>query len=99
MTGYLPSPSFTLVQRYASPRGFEIDHVDLFRLEPGESLEPLGWDELLGSSGLVLVEWADRAGDQQPADRWEVRLEYGPAETERVVEVGRVGAAPELIEW
>jgi len=95
----IPSPSFTLVQRYASPRGFHIHHVDLFRLRPGDPLEPLGWGELLSGRGLVLLEWADRAGDGLPEDRWDVILEYGADPAERVVQVRRVGRAPELIGW
>ncbi len=97
--GNIPSPSFTLVQLYTSPRGFEIYHVDLFRLRSGDPFEPLGWDELLTGSGLVLLEWADRAGDQQPADRWEVALDHAPRSDERVVTAKRVGATQELIEW
>lgn len=99
VTGPIPSPTFTLVQAYESPRGFAIHHVDLFRLEPGDPLEPLGWDELLRSSGLVLVEWADRAADQQPGDRWGIRLDHAAAGETRQVEVERLGSAPDLIGW
>ncbi len=97
--GHIPSPSFTLVQRYDSPRGFEIIHVDLFRLSPGDRIEPLGWDELLDSPGIVLVEWADRSGDQQPEDRWEVRIDYADDPSKRDVTVARRGEAAELVAW
>lgn len=99
ISGHIPSPSFSLVRRYQSPRGFDIYHVDLFRLALGETLEPLGWDELLPVPGLVLVEWATRAGEQQPDDRWEVRIEYGGEPDERVVTLVRMGAAPEAVPW
>lgn len=99
VAGYIPSPSFTLVQAYSSARGFEIHHVDLFRLRPGDTILPLGWEELLKAPGLVLLEWAERAGDQQPADRWEIEIDYGTPEDERVVEARKLGAAPELIAW
>ena len=97
--GRIPSPSFTLVQDYHSRRGFRIHHVDLFRLRSGDDLGPLGWEELMRSSGLVLLEWPDRAGDQLPADRWEVAMAYASLPTERVVRVDRIGAAVEPIEW
>ncbi len=99
VSGHIPSPSFTLVQQYASRRGFTIHHVDLFRLHPGDPIEPLGWDELLSAAGLVLLEWASRAEGQQPDDRWEVRIEYGSGPEERLVLVSRVGSAPELVQW
>ncbi len=99
VTGHIPSPSFTLVQRYDSPRGFEILHVDLFRLGAGDRIVALGWDDLLGSPGVVLLEWADRSGDQQPADRWDVHLDYVEDPSRRVVTVDRLGQAAELISW
>ncbi len=99
VSGHIPSPSFTLVQRYRSARSFQIHHVDLFRLSPGDPLEPLGWDELIGDTGLVLLEWADRAEGQQPSDRWEVAIDYGPSTDLRVVTADRLGEAAELIAW
>ncbi len=97
--GHVPSPSFTLVQLYRSPRGFQIYHVDLFRLRPGDPIDPLGWEDLLSVPGLVLLEWAGRAGDQQPEDRWEITIDYGPNSEERVVTASRLGTAVELIGW
>ncbi len=95
----IPSPSFTLVQRYRSERGFEVYHVDLFRLRPGDAIAPLGWEELLHAPALVLLEWANRAGDQQPEARWEVMLNYGDSPDVREARVRRMGTAPELLAW
>ncbi len=99
VSSYIPSPSFTLVQRYASPRGFLVHHVDLFRLQPGDPMDPLGWDDLLADPGIVLLEWADRAGDLQPSSRWDVTIDYVEDPEQRAVKVAKVGAAPELVEW
>ena len=97
--GHIPSPSFTLVQSYSGDRGFVVHHVDLYRLQPGDSMEPLGWDDLVGGAGLVLLEWADRAAGLQPDDRWEIEMDYGERPDRRRVRVRRLGAARELIEW
>jgi tRNA threonylcarbamoyladenosine biosynthesis protein TsaE len=99
VSGHIPSPSFTLVQEYQSARGFPIYHVDLFRLRPGDPIEPLGWDDLLGARGLVLLEWAERAAGQQPADRWEIDIGYGCRPDERIVQARRLGGAAELVSW
>lgn len=99
VVGHIPSPSFTLVQRYDSPRGFEIFHIDLFRLRSGDAIDPLGWDELLSSPGVVIVEWADRSGDQQPDDRWEIHMSYAEDPNQRVVTVDRLGATPAPLNW
>lgn len=73
----VPSPSFTLVQRYELA-GLVITHADLYRLaDPGE-VDELGLDEALGE-GALMVEWPERAGDRLPADRLTVRLREPPA--------------------
>lgn len=52
------SPTFTLIQEY---RGrLRLQHVDLYRLEPGREVDELGLDELIANGDVVIVEWADR---------------------------------------
>jgi tRNA threonylcarbamoyladenosine biosynthesis protein TsaE len=54
----VPSPSFSLVQPYASPLG-PILHADLYRLASEREIDELG---LLDTPGaIVLVEWPERA--------------------------------------
>ena len=60
----VPSPTFTLVQTYPTPRG-EIWHADLYRLShPDEAVE-LGLADAFDSA-ICLVEWPDRLGDLAP---------------------------------
>jgi tRNA A37 threonylcarbamoyladenosine biosynthesis protein TsaE len=65
------------VHAYASSRG-PVHHLDLYRLRDASQLAQLGWDDLLREGGIVLVEWPDRAGDELPAARRELRLEHLP---------------------
>lgn len=67
----VPSPTFTLVQSYDSPRG-PVSHFDLWRLQGPEALEELGWDDAL--SGIMLVEWPERLEDMTPPDALHVTL-------------------------
>lgn len=54
----VPSPTFTLVQVYETPK-FEIWHADLYRLtDPDEGVE-LGLDAALHTA-VCLIEWPDR---------------------------------------
>lgn len=66
----VPSPTFTLVQEYATPIG-PVSHFDLWRLDGPAALAELGWDE----AETVLVEWPDRLGPLAPAGALQVRLE------------------------
>lgn len=66
----IPSPTFTLMQVYQSPL-CPIVHADLYRLKDAADLAQLGWDEA-AEGALVMVEWADRVGDQLPEDRLDV---------------------------
>jgi tRNA threonylcarbamoyl adenosine modification protein YjeE len=67
IAGEVPSPTFTLLQTYDTPR-FPIAHFDLYRLKSPDELDELGWDDLLAENA-ALVEWPERAGNRLPEDR------------------------------
>ncbi len=91
----IPSPTFTLVQTYSTPR-MSVAHFDLYRLgAPGE-LEELGL-ELALRSGIAIVEWPEQAGDLLPTDRLDVRLDdSGDGASRRVTLSGHGTWAPRL---
>jgi tRNA threonylcarbamoyladenosine biosynthesis protein TsaE len=69
----VPSPTFTLMQIYEGP-GFEIVHLDLYRLKsPAESYE-LALDDALPHS-VLLIEWPQRLGHLGFDDRLDIVLE------------------------
>ena len=70
----VPSPSYTLVQTYATPR-FRVHHFDLWRLDGPHALAELGWED--ARADLVLVEWADRLGVLRPGDALIIMLAAG----------------------
>ena len=59
----VPSPTFTLVQTYDTPKG-RVHHYDLWRLTDHRAMAELGWDDALEE--IVLVEWPDRLGPLTP---------------------------------
>jgi tRNA threonylcarbamoyladenosine biosynthesis protein TsaE len=60
----VPSPTFTLVEVYDTPKG-PYWHFDLYRLETPEQVYELGWEEAL-AEGIVLLEWPERLGELLP---------------------------------
>ena len=68
----VPSPTFTLVQFYDTPR-FRLAHFDLYRLERAEEAFEIGLDEAL-EDGAAVIEWSDRLGGRLPPDRLDIEL-------------------------
>ncbi|HUF64904.1 MAG TPA: tRNA (adenosine(37)-N6)-threonylcarbamoyltransferase complex ATPase subunit type 1 TsaE [Gemmatimonadaceae bacterium] len=75
------SPTYALVHRYDAPRS-AVFHLDLYRLENEAQLTNIGWDDVMSSDTLVLVEWAERAGDRMPP-HVPIVMEYAPGDENR----------------
>jgi tRNA threonylcarbamoyladenosine biosynthesis protein TsaE len=65
VTDYVTSPTFAIVHVYDAPKS-QVYHVDLYRLDGPRELQNIGWDDIVHSDAVVLVEWPDRAGDLLP---------------------------------
>jgi tRNA threonylcarbamoyladenosine biosynthesis protein TsaE len=82
VTEEITSPTYTLVNQYASSRS-PVYHIDLYRLDSPAQLTNLGWDEIIGSHSLVLVEWPERGGERIPTDHLPIDLDYVPGDPSR----------------
>jgi len=71
VTGAIPSPTYTLVERYSTARGDAL-HLDLYRIGDAGELEFLGLDDI--SPWLWLIEWPERAGAGLPPADLHVHL-------------------------
>jgi tRNA threonylcarbamoyladenosine biosynthesis protein TsaE len=71
------SPTYGIVREYISPRG-EVVHIDLYRIGDPEELHQIGWEDVLRSRGLVLLEWPERAENALPKDHLTLHLEHVP---------------------
>ncbi len=56
----ITSPSYTLMNQYQGRSS--LYHFDLYRLHGREELEQIGYDDYLAGDGVIVVEWAERAG-------------------------------------
>lgn len=77
----VPSPTFTLVQTYATENG-PLWHCDLYRLGSVFEIEELGLTEAFDTA-ICLVEWPEILGNLAPASA--LTLQFEPAEDARRV--------------
>ena len=82
------SPTFVLHREYPG-----LDHIDAWRVEEFGEIERLGLSEMLANKHLVIIEWADKFGqeikrlsDEGTKVVW-VKLEYSDNEDERRITV------------
>ena len=69
------------MHEYSAPRS-RVFHVDLYRLDGEAQLTNIGWDEIVSSDALVIVEWPERAGGRLPP-HVPIALEYEPGDPSR----------------
>lgn len=89
-----PSPTFTLVQSYETPRGLVL-HADLYRVRSPDELDDIGLIEDIDRI-VTLVEWPDRAGLRLPGGRrLDIVLDVDPDNPE----TGRIATLAGGVLW
>jgi len=84
----ITSPTYALIHEYRAQKS-AVFHIDLYRLESADQLTNIGWDEIVSSRALVLVEWPERAGARLPDDHLPIDLDYVPDDpTRRILLAG-----------
>jgi tRNA threonylcarbamoyladenosine biosynthesis protein TsaE len=67
------SPTFVLVNHYAGR--LPVVHLDAYRTTSLTEVIDLGFDELIASGGVTLIEWADKLAPLLPPDAIRVHIE------------------------
>jgi tRNA threonylcarbamoyladenosine biosynthesis protein TsaE len=83
VTEDVTSPTYALVHEYISSPRSSVYHIDLYRVEHQDELQNIGWDDIMASHALVVVEWPERAGRWLPADHLPIALDYVPGDPTR----------------
>ncbi len=73
----ITSPTYALIHEYRALKS-AVFHIDLYRLESPDQLTNLGWDEIVSSRSLILVEWPERADSRLPDNHLPIDLDYVP---------------------
>ncbi|MFM1886450.1 MAG: hypothetical protein RL026_1607 [Pseudomonadota bacterium] len=75
VTGRIHSPSYGLMAQYEAA-GWQVLHLDLYRLEDPAELALLGIRDLHAGRSLWLVEWPERGAGELPAPDLRLRLAF-----------------------
>ena len=76
------SPTYNILNIYQGR--LPLYHFDLYRLHGAADIEELGFEEYFSGTGVCLVEWAERLGEEMPPQVLIVSLAHAGAE-ERIV--------------
>jgi tRNA threonylcarbamoyladenosine biosynthesis protein TsaE len=90
----IKSSSFVIMNEYDGA-ALRLYHADLYRLEEPAQVAELALGEL-ASTGVLVVEWPERALDELPAERLRLHLDYDGARG-RVIVVSADGARYDAI--
>jgi tRNA threonylcarbamoyladenosine biosynthesis protein TsaE len=91
VTGLVRSPTYTLVETYATP-ALTCVHLDLYRLRDESEAEGLGLRDLATPGNLLMVEWPEKGGAAVPRADVGLSLNYqGEARRARLLAFTEAG--------
>ncbi|HET6792914.1 MAG TPA: tRNA (adenosine(37)-N6)-threonylcarbamoyltransferase complex ATPase subunit type 1 TsaE, partial [Acidimicrobiales bacterium] len=85
------SPTFVLMNIYPTDAGFDLVHVDVYRLDRLSEVVDLALPEMLEDGSVVVVEWGERAAAALGGEHLRVRIDAGD-EGERTITLEPHGA-------
>lgn len=63
------SPTYNLVHQHTRPNDNTIlYHLDCYRMQSLDEIDSIGFDDIIDSNGIVLIEWAERIEDALPVN-------------------------------
>ena len=71
------SPTFVIMNIY--DRGEDhppIAHMDCYRLGDESELDALGWDQIVDSGAIILIEWPDRIANAIPEESLTIKIDH-----------------------
>ncbi len=88
---YITSPTFNIINDYPA-KNFTLSHLDLYRLADVDELEYIGFDDLLDSNHIIVVEWPKLLNDISFKFDIEINFEFD-SDFNRIISVLAYGQA------
>ncbi len=68
-SGFVKSPSYTLIEHYQLPQ-VDLIHLDLYRIDDPSAIVNLGLSYYLKNNSILLIEWPEKAINFLPSPSW-----------------------------
>ncbi|MFH0846263.1 MAG: tRNA (adenosine(37)-N6)-threonylcarbamoyltransferase complex ATPase subunit type 1 TsaE [Patescibacteria group bacterium] len=86
---HITSPTFVILKKYKINKKDSIFknliHIDAYRLNSGEDLKNLGWEDLIKDfKNLIIIEWPERIFEILPNNVLKIQLEFVDENTRKV---------------
>lgn len=78
------SPTFVIMKSYEvdDDKFKNLIHIDAYRLEKGEDLKVLGWQELIhNKENIIILEWPEMVESHLPKDSFVIKISHRDEET------------------
>lgn len=69
------SPTFALINEYATPEGEQVYHFDFYRIKNAFEAMDIGFEEYLYSGVYCLIEWPEKVDELMPEKHVAVRID------------------------
>lgn len=89
------SPTFVLIHEYHGR--MRLAHADLYRLDSAAELPHIGLSDYDDDHTVTVIEWAERAGHDLPADRLEIHLRHRSPDVREIAFIPRGARARRLL--
>lgn len=75
----ITSPTFVIMKKFPIPNSqfLTLFHIDAYRLESGEELAKLGFEEIVANpNNLIFLEWPENVAEVLPGDYLTIKFSF-----------------------
>jgi len=87
VTETVTSPTYSIIQEYATQRNEVIYHIDLYRIKSEREAMDAGIEDCLNSDEICMVEWPERAPEIFPLKTIFTRIEIISANKRKLIKM------------
>ncbi len=77
------SPSFVLLRSYKGSSGWELDHIDAYRLAP-EDAKIFDFNKIKKDKTIIAVEWPEKIIKALPKSSFKIKISHTTSETRTI---------------